>query len=125
MSLSCLKAGRKWCPGRPPTPPGKGKGRPGKAWEKGCMKPGKGGGGGGGPRGLCWAGGGVSPGWARLKGILGKREKGRRGGCGGGPGRDSRENRSEPEPAAAVACLQQGRLNSNYLDGFANTLRGP
>ena len=63
ISLSLLKPGRKWCGGRLP---GKGKGLPGKDWENGCMKAGKGGGG--------WPGlgGELSPVIEKGVGILGK-----------------------------------------------------
>ena len=78
---------------------GKGKGLPGKDWEKGCMKDGKVGGG--------WdgLGGGVSPLMEKGVGILGNspcvrgRGKGRRG-----AGRPSLEKMSWLEPGAA--CLQ-------------------
>ena len=96
MSLSVLKPGRKWCVGRLG---GKGKGLPGKDWEKGegCRKAGKGGG---------WAGlgGELSP--VMLKGAwsLGNSPCGRARGKGSlGEGRPSL-NMSWLEPEAA--CLQ-------------------
>ena len=80
MSLSCLKLGMKWWGGRPA--PGKGKGRPGKVEEKGCINPGKDGGGGGpAPEGGLALGGEVSP--FRGKVILGNSPWGK--GKGRGP----------------------------------------
>ena len=103
ISLSCLKFGKKWCGG---SPPGKGKGLPGKACEKGWTKPGKGGGGPPGPGGRA-LGGEVSP--LRLNGvpILGNSPWGRGKENGSlGEGRPRREKISWLLLAAWAACLK-------------------
>ena len=103
MSLSCLKFGKKWWGG---SPPGKGKGRPGKACEKGWTNPGKGGGWPPGPGGRA-LGGDASP--LRLKGapILGNNPWGRGKENGSlGEGRPRREKISWLLLAAWAACLK-------------------